>query len=89
MPNPRNHSTKRERFLGVKLYEAPLAQLDRALVSGTKGCRFESCAGYHVKIPVFRLTGIFTCVTPASHIPHGLSLRFRLEPFVILYLRRW
>ena len=25
---------------------APLAQLDRALVSGTKGCRFDSCAGY-------------------------------------------
>lgn len=27
-------------------YQAPLAQLDRALVSGTKGCRFEPCAGY-------------------------------------------
>lgn len=27
---------------------APLAQLDRASVSGTEGCRFESCAGYQI-----------------------------------------
>ncbi len=25
---------------------APVAQLDRALVSGTKGCRFKSCRAY-------------------------------------------
>ena len=27
-------------------FNAPLAQLDRASVSGTEGCRFNSCAGY-------------------------------------------
>ena len=38
---------------------APLAQLDRALVSGTKGCGFDSCAGYHFreKIQIFALAG--------------------------------
>ncbi len=27
----------------------PVAQLDRALASGAKGCRFESCLGRHHK----------------------------------------
>ena len=34
---------------------ALLAQLDRALVSGTKGCRFDSCAGYQLRFTNFTL----------------------------------
>src|SRR5277367_6832560 len=43
--------TKRSVGVGIDWKHVPVAQLDRALASGAKGCRFESCREYSLQIP--------------------------------------
>src|ERR1035438_2372203 len=72
-------------------YRAPVAQLDRAFVSGAKGRRFESARAYHKVLeskgpgrffpglrPYRTLTERLKRIVDAGHLAHGARLPDKL-----------
>ena len=57
---------------------APVAQLDRALASGARGHRFESCRAYQLsERPAMLIDGGFFFIASTNHELRLFSLRFK------------
>src|SRR6186713_2834761 len=68
---------------------APIAQLDRALVFGTKGCRFESCWVYFARwVTLHSDADEFTPRVPTSAAATPQSAQARSQPRALTKTRQ-